>query len=298
VVPGERHSYRSSYSYTKGDPNAIPDPDYLYLLPYSHGTKQQLTQGNNGNFTHFNENQYAFDFDLPEGTPIHAARGGLVVEVKEDSRLGGPSPQFDTYGNFILIYHSDGTFGNYVHLRQNGALPKVGDLVEAGDLIGYSGNTGRSSGPHLHFDVRLPTPNGTMQSIPIRFMDIDGAPLDPTEGRYYYAAHPGKPSFPMVFGRDLGNDDFNNYLQEIKNSSKIEIRAERVDGTYILYAQNGSLKQVEMTYTLKLSNYQSSNPNPATVLIPPQSEIFLCVLQPINPAGEGSLQYSYRYQFK
>jgi len=165
--------YRVEYTFARGNPRtARHDDDHLYLFPFDHATKHCITQGYNGRFTHSGENQYALDFDLKAGTPVHAARGGVVAEVKTDSSVGGIGPEFDQKGNYILIAHADGSFGNYVHLQRHGSRVRPGDIVDAGDLIGYSGNTGRTSGPHLHFDVRVPTLKGRMRSVPVRFVGV------------------------------------------------------------------------------------------------------------------------------
>lgn len=165
--------YRVEYTYARGNPEtARHDDGHLYLFPFDHATRHCITQGYNGRFTHSGENQYALDFDLETGTAVHAARGGMVAAVKSDSSEGGTGAEFDRKGNYILIAHADGSFGNYVHLERNGHRVTPGDTVEAGELIGYSGNTGRTWGPHLHFDVRVPTAQGRMRSIPVRFIGV------------------------------------------------------------------------------------------------------------------------------
>ena len=90
---------------------------------------------------------------MPIGSPVHAARGGTVVKVVEKHKKNCDSKSCASYNNFILIYHEDGTFSEYVHLAHNGALVDVGDQVKQGQEIGKSGNTGWSNGPHLHFAV-------------------------------------------------------------------------------------------------------------------------------------------------
>ena len=83
------------------------------------------------------------DFGVPEGTPVYAVTDGTVDETSWD----------DTgFGNWIQISDADGYSALFGHLSQK--VAKGGDKVKAGDLIGYSGNTGHSTGPHLHFEVR------------------------------------------------------------------------------------------------------------------------------------------------
>ena len=104
---------------------------------------------------HVGRLQYAVDFITREGTPINAALGGIVINVKQDSDLGGSDQSFDKFGNLIEIEHLHGECSIYEHIRKNGSLVKVGDKVKTGQVIGYSGNTGWMAhlGPHLHFDV-------------------------------------------------------------------------------------------------------------------------------------------------
>ena len=63
----------------------------MYQLPYAPGNRFKVTQGYNGSFSHKGSNQYAIDWQMPEGTPVYAARGGVVVRTKDDSNTGGGS---------------------------------------------------------------------------------------------------------------------------------------------------------------------------------------------------------------
>ena len=128
----------------------MPD-DYVYSLPYTPGSTYKVTQGYNGRFSHKGSNQYAIDWQMPEGTPVRAARGGLVVKIKDDSDKGGDSVKYDSYNNYVIIRHEDGTLGHYCHLQKSAVKVHPGQLVKAGDLIALSGNTGFSTGAHLHF---------------------------------------------------------------------------------------------------------------------------------------------------
>ena len=76
--------------------------------------------------------------------------------------------------NYVTIGHDDGSQAVYVHLQMNGALVKLGDWVTTGDLIGLSGNTGYSTGPHLHFKVSQQKSPADFVSIPTLFVDKNG----------------------------------------------------------------------------------------------------------------------------
>jgi len=149
-----------------------------YHLPYLDGAAYPVLQTENGSFSHYGDNAYAIDFDMPEGTPIAAIRGGAVLFVKQDSNEGGSDrTTYENKGNYVWVIHDDGTLANYYHLRQNGAAVKIGDRVNAGDIIGYSGNTGFSTCPHLHVQLSLCKGLSGWEPIRIRFKGIDGALL-------------------------------------------------------------------------------------------------------------------------
>lgn len=123
--------------------------NYIYDLPYSKGESYKVTQGYNGSFSH--QGIFALDFNMPEGSKVLATRDGLVVSVVVKNNKGCASLDCYKFANYITIMHSDATIAKYAHLQKNGAKVKVGDRVKKGDVIGFSGNTGFSSGPHLHF---------------------------------------------------------------------------------------------------------------------------------------------------
>jgi murein DD-endopeptidase MepM/ murein hydrolase activator NlpD len=113
-------------------------------------------------------NRYAIDYGLPEGTPVCASAAGEVVAVEE--RFDGPSGDASK-NNQVAIRHADGRVTVYLHVRKDGVVVKKGDKVERGDLIAYSGNTGASSGPHLHFAVMERLGGASVQ---FRFSDFGG----------------------------------------------------------------------------------------------------------------------------
>ena len=124
---------------------------YVYELPFKEGDSHKVVQGYGGRFSH--THKAALDFSMPEGTPVHAAREGVIYSSKEDSDEGGPFSKYERKANYIIIRHDDGSFGCYWHLQQNGVVIKRGKVAK-GQLIGYSGSTGFVLRPHLHFAVK------------------------------------------------------------------------------------------------------------------------------------------------
>ncbi len=179
--------YKAHYNWTIGSKDAKHDNNYVYRLPYKRGTSQMISQGYNGKFSHFGKSQYAVDFNMKEGTGIYAAREGTVVKIKSDSNQGGPNRRFEKDANYIIIEHSDKTLATYAHLQKNGVLVHVGQKVKRGELIGYSGKTGYTRGPHLHFIVYKAIDGKTRVSIPIKFISTKGVIREPLKGKYYKA---------------------------------------------------------------------------------------------------------------
>ena len=151
-----------------GDPHqARHEDDYSYQIPYEHKKKFRVIQGYDGAYSH--KRQFALDFKMPEGTPICAIREGIVIKTKSDSNQGGKNQSFAKDANYVIIYHRDGTFARYWHLKFESVTVKVGQRVNAGDVIGFCGNTGWSTTPHLHLVVEKPV-YLKMKSIPTKFM--------------------------------------------------------------------------------------------------------------------------------
>jgi murein DD-endopeptidase MepM/ murein hydrolase activator NlpD len=124
---------------------------YQYGLPFEKGKSFRVVQGYGGLFSH--SNVAAIDFSMPVGTPVHAAREGIIYGYKDDSDEGGMFEDNKKSANYIIIKHDDGSFGCYWHLAKNGVLIKKG-RVSKGQQIALSGATGLVIRPHLHFSVK------------------------------------------------------------------------------------------------------------------------------------------------
>jgi murein DD-endopeptidase MepM/ murein hydrolase activator NlpD len=159
-----------------GDPNAHPR-DVVYQLPLRQRAAR-IDQGYGGRFSHTDpQNRYAVDFAADLGTPVVAARDGVVMQVERDFDKAGLN--LEKYGgraNFVRIVHDDGTMAVYAHLREGGVLVRVGQRVNAGQQIGLSGNTGFTTGPHLHFVVQV-NRGMRLESIPVRIAGVGGGLL-------------------------------------------------------------------------------------------------------------------------
>jgi len=175
------------YEWTVGDKDAQHDDDYVYALPYAAGRSYRVLQGFGSRFSHTGLEAYAVDFDMPVGTPVHAARGGIVARVESSNDRGCWEKGCGQYANFVVILHSDGTTGEYYHLEKDGVAVTVGQQVKRGQLIAYSGNTGHSTMPHLHFAVYRASDWGATQSIPVRFDSVSGTINRPRRGGRYEA---------------------------------------------------------------------------------------------------------------
>jgi len=182
-----KNSYSYSYSWIRGSKDAVHDDSYVYRLPYASGTSYRISQGYNGTATHKGRSQYAIDFAMPVGTKIFAVREGIVVQTKSNSNIGGYEKKFSAHGNHVTILHSDGTFATYYHLKHHGVLVKVGQRVNRGYPIGYSGNTGYTSGPHLHLSIFKAVSARTTHTIATRFVSQKGLINEVVRGESYIA---------------------------------------------------------------------------------------------------------------
>lgn len=184
----ERWGYRFDAKWIMGTLAADHDNAATYSLPFDRGTNWLVGQGYNGRTTHTGKN--ALDFDMPEGTKIRAAREGVVVETEDGFRVGGPDQSLKTRANFVKVQHEDGTIANYVHLLHRGVRVRPGQRVRRGDVIGLSGNTGFTTGPHLHFEVYGITADLDRETIPVYFQTTSGREVLREGGRYTNPSSP------------------------------------------------------------------------------------------------------------
>jgi murein DD-endopeptidase MepM/ murein hydrolase activator NlpD len=172
--PSREGSFELRLDAVPGDPSARPqDVEYAYPLDLP---RMRIDQGYGGSFSHGDpQNRHAVDFAAPEGTPVVAARDGVVMQSESGFQAAGLDAEaFGGRANFVRILHEDGTMALYAHLAARGVEVRVGDLVRRGQRIGRSGNTGFTTGPHLHFVVQV---NRGMRlvSIPFRLAASAGA---------------------------------------------------------------------------------------------------------------------------
>lgn len=155
-----------------GDPRATPQP-VRYQLPF-HGVPVQVAQGFGGHFSHADPpNWYAVDFALPQGTPVLAARDGVVMQVQRGVLDNSPNDPAAGGGNLVRVLHADGSMALYAHLAPDGVAVRPGQAVRSGERLGASGNTGFSTAPHLHFAIQR---NADLQlvSLPFRMLGPQG----------------------------------------------------------------------------------------------------------------------------
>ena len=188
-----RFRFRYEHSAIAGDVLMSPDQDYPYRLPFRKGVRARIGQAPGGSpITHTApHNRHAVDFGVPQGTLVTAARAGTVIEVKDGFTEGRPDPALGDRANRVVVIHSDRSVGYYLHLAPQRIRVRPGQEVRAGDALAHSGNTGYSSGPHLHFDVRRAVigPDGaaTHQSVPINFRDAAGRRIALEQGGWIEA---------------------------------------------------------------------------------------------------------------
>jgi murein DD-endopeptidase MepM/ murein hydrolase activator NlpD len=172
---GLRFSWRAAL----GSPDAVHKPPRPYRAPFAVGSTFTVSQAYPVRITHVTpDSQYAVDFALPDGTPVYAAREGVIINLHHDSFRGGAMPAMLDQANMVEILHDDGTIAVYAHLQWDSIRVRVGQRVHLGEYIANSGNTGFTTGPHLHFAVWR-NAGAADVSVPVQFAGLGGAAVTP-----------------------------------------------------------------------------------------------------------------------
>lgn len=181
-------SQMNRHDFVLGRVNADHDDDYQYRLPYGAAISYPVLQGYGSKFSHRGSEHFTVDFQMDVGTPVHAAREGVVALI-EDSHEGACWTEgCGRLANFVVVLHRDGTTGEYFHLERGSVAVSVGEPVRRGQLLARSGNTGYTTLPHLHFGVYRAEPNGQTRSIAVRFLTRKGPIGTPRTGARYLNA--------------------------------------------------------------------------------------------------------------
>jgi murein DD-endopeptidase MepM/ murein hydrolase activator NlpD len=175
----DRSGLRYMWTIALGSPDAKHHPPGPYRAPFAVGSTYVISQAYPATFTHTTpDSRYAVDFALPDGTPVYAAREGIVINVRHDAFQGGASPAMIDQANVVDVLHDDGTIAMYAHLHWDSIRVHIGQHVSRGEYLANSGSTGFSTGPHLHFVV-FRNAGFTSESVPIEFAGPAGIPVTP-----------------------------------------------------------------------------------------------------------------------
>lgn len=179
---GPRWRYGYRVRAVLGDPAAVHRPEQPYAPPFAPGQRFPIGQAFEGTFSHQHpQSRYAVDIGLPLGTPVRAARAGVIMEVAGDFFDGGLDPKYQTRANAVRLLHDDGTMAVYAHLHPDSIRVSPGQRVARGAWLANSGNTGFSSGPHLHFAIQHNT-GMELVSVPFEFAGANGSAITPVAG--------------------------------------------------------------------------------------------------------------------
>jgi len=179
--PGKGFKFRLSFKQMIGPPLAQLPSDVDYYPPFPLGLEFPISQGFDDDTTHKEPpSQYAVDIVMPIGTPILAARGGIIMDMEDDFHGAAQQERYLARSNQVRILHDDGTMAVYAHLQPNSLRVREGARVKRGQWIASSGNTGYSNGPHLHFVIQL-NAGMSLESVPFRFVMPTGGAVTPAK---------------------------------------------------------------------------------------------------------------------
>lgn len=262
---------------------------YAYGVPYPVGNSYMIWQGPGGSFSH-NEpgSRYAVDFSMPVGSEIAAARGGVVIAVIQKNPNNPDEKTAPALmANEVLILHADGTIGVYAHLTTDGAKVSFGETVRRGQVIGLSGNSGYSRGPHLHFDI-LGYRDGQSLSLPFGFLSADGAIITPRKGLILLAEKDGhaKTARKETSARRVVRKCYKEFDTEIRHFAKT--------ADFLAMNKTGDLIGIELSFS-SLQNAISHAKLPRKIALPADGTFHLMLSLEITNPGEGS---AFAYVFR
>ena len=185
--PGKRSPFTSRIELSPLHCRPQHDTGHRYAMPFGGEHPRVLTQGVQGARTPQGEFPHAFDFAMPVGTPVLAARAGYGMQVVDRHGPGGSDPVLLNRANVVLVGHEDGSIAQYSHLSRDIRVRR-GQRVDVGDELARSGNSGYSHGPQLHFAVSVLGSEGRYRSVPLRFVGGGADGLLPVEGQAYAPA--------------------------------------------------------------------------------------------------------------
>lgn len=178
--------------------------------------------------------------------PIYASASGTIIELKNDYTTTDSTGS--SYGNYVKIKHDNNLFTLYAHLKANSIPYKIGDTVKQGTQIGIMGNTGRSNGNHLHFEIFEGTTKVNPLNLTYVYSDqIISKNLDATEGLLYYI-----PETPKA----------DKELQELQD--KINLQLKEIES---LKNEINELKQNKFEYTITKTSLYKINLYEGEILI-------------------------------
>ena len=183
ILGGAAPDIEFRYAWLHGDPAARHQPSIAYRAPFAIANEFRVTQAFPVSVTHTTpDSAYAVDIAMPIGTDIYAARDGTVFDVSSTNYRGGLDTSRDgAQANLVRILHDDGSIAVYAHLNWNTIRVRPGDRVKRGEYIADSGNTGFTTGPHLHFAVML-NRGRRLESVPVVFEGRNSSQIRPVAG--------------------------------------------------------------------------------------------------------------------
>jgi murein DD-endopeptidase MepM/ murein hydrolase activator NlpD len=207
-------------------PLGVEPPPHRYRYPFEAKIPRFLGQGNGGAYSHADvTNRYAFDFIMPVGTPVLAARPGKVARVIDGFVRCCLPAELGYQSNTVLVLHEDGSIAEYTHLR-SGIPVKEGQEVALGEVLAGSGNSGQSDKPHLHFAVHVRTPDGWRRSIPIEFRRGRRTGHVPEQGGFVGVTPPSNAELRILAGGvEVGGERFVDARQGARLRLTVELLA-------------------------------------------------------------------------